>query len=818
MLLRRSPFTKTCRNLYFNVLHYKPSYKRPSFKAANHPFCTNTQLLESSYTNWIKQTSKGIPTKLFNNLNENASEEREHSKDSIPHYSSLSTCINNDHRGSSVLNDISIEEKETNKNAYATSDILRQLRSLAQIGETSLLSNKIEELKLEDVIIPPQSIIDILDEVISNTPHRNILPLQSEIESARHRNLENMNIDSPYYNYIYKHIPHLYKICRSYENIITHEKRFHEHYIWLCYHMDDIDTLQPLIYAYLKNSNCDSKVLSYIMSSFISNYEVEFSKNLFQNLLVLGGQVQPNLLENVLFQLVKVDSLFENLVFILQTWVKNTNCPPPSAKSMAILLKEYHKYGTEEEKKLFNSLIESYNLSNNHIIRAINLQEAIISRQATNFKKSIQENDFEEINCITCELKNSGSLKELSDVYYSFLDFFVRYSNIENVHILAMKMKKDNVPLDEEFFRVMSKYYVKNNKFLQLFSLLKDTSNKISFNDVYLKNLYESFIKTYPYHSEHFDDELKSWVKCSTIIPTDKKTKYLNCLNIRKVQSQLTPYSLKRDILNSKKYDSENWKEILWQQDRSGKAIRFSDQINFRINKGFRDILRKGIKPDVRVIESTFRRLNVDNRNRIMEILKYTRLLNKEVQKLNIYNLQMDSSKEDILQYMETYSAEFNLNNKLKLGRLLTNKGLFRESEVLLSSLNPEDMMDRSLMVKLNFQLRNYLSYSRFDEMIRIIDEFPINSIILSPYIHKQCCYIEKLLKRKMKIVKLKEAQEQRESQITKIDTALSKLRGLIGDIQIRLDQDKVDIDKLIKEMIEFLDRWISVKDDERKI
>ena len=88
-------------------------------------------------------------------------------------------------------------------------------------------------------------------------------------------------------------------------------------------------------------------------------------------------------------------------------------------------------------------------------------------------------------------------------------------------------------------------------------------------------------------------------------------------------------------------------------------------------------------------------------------------------------------------------------------------------------------------MVLLNLQLRNYLKQGHYSRMIDTINSFPIDEVVLSPYLYKQCQFIEKDLVRRLKLEKQKNCDKLDEFNCgVKLDDgnrALSSLRGLLG-------------------------------------
>ncbi|CUM64235.1 uncharacterized protein PRCAT00001830001, partial [Priceomyces carsonii] len=411
MALRQLPFSITCRNFLFNIKHYKPLRCRPSFRASNHPFCTNRQLLEASYSQWILRATRDIAPKILKEASRNTDLPRNdkgiednrflnvvasatggtnvlshvQNPQSLPLDDSFFEC-NDDHKTGSSGRNISRFDH--------TSDLIRG-KNIASIVEELILSNNKEAIAQSDILNT------IVNEVLRQAPPKSLIENNNEIDvpfNQSHKNPEHL---SSFYTYIYGKIPHLYNLFHTYEPYMRNSKTFQENYIWLCYHMNDIDSIQEIAFTYFGNQSYNSKTLSYIMSGFILNYEVEFSKNLFSNLISLGRPMEPVLLDVVVSLLVQVDSLFETLTFVLSKWRDSKICSPPSPKAMALLSTEYAKYGTAEEIHNLNDVVATSASPDHFLIKLAQLKNNIKSRDPNNFKKRILDSDLSTINLIS---------------------------------------------------------------------------------------------------------------------------------------------------------------------------------------------------------------------------------------------------------------------------------------------------------------------------------------------------------------------------------------------------------------------------------
>lgn len=839
MLFRQLPFSKTCRNLYFNLKNYKLTSKRPAFRSLNHPFCTNSQLLDASYTSWLLKTSKTIPSKIFNHITEKHERERQHRDREEDKFNSIPPSAIYINQASNLT----VRPELTVNDQHPQSSINEEVLKLTRENNIRLVSEKLKMLK-EDygVVVEPEIVNQIFELSLKNAPIRENLIDDCDIETPLFKGKVGLHLTVPYYKFIYHRIPHLYLIFQTYEKMMFNNKKFQENYIWLCYHMDDLDTLQQLIYVYLKHTDYESKILSYVMSGFILNYEVEFSKTLFQNLVGQCKQLDPKLLETVTYQFIKVDSLFENLVSVLEVWIKSNYCEKPTPTTISLILSEYYTYGNKEEIQLIQTLTSSLGYSDHHLIRQANLKHQIIGRDPNSIKKEITKADIIEFNEISKSLQ--GNKAELEDFYHSFMDFFGKYSDLKMIKFVIYKMQNEGIELNGGFFNIISKYYVSHEKFLQLLNYLQAISKNLEFNEIYLRDLFDGFVNTYPHYAQTFTSKFHKWIKENSIFKESDKDRLLSMLRIVKLESQYTPYRLYQNLLDSKKYESCDWSKILWERNIQGKSKCATAQVNFRISKGFNDVLRKGVKPDYRVLETTFRRLNIENKRKLFELVESIRIPQTKYEKLRILDLQIDATKPKLLKYYAKGINHLNSNNRVLLGRIFFNNGLYTQATEILQGMRKEEMNDRTYMAKLNIELRNFLACGDYASLVETIQQFPIDDIVLSEYIYNQCCYIEKKLMQKLANDEKKELQHNSQlgkqySYVTEdgnlvesmpmhgmkfpppklsIEPALKALRGLIGDIDARLAKDKIDITKEIQHMFTFLNKWITNERDERKI
>lgn len=830
---------KTCKAFYFNITHLKPPSRRPAFKSVVHPFSTNVQLLDASYSNWLLKTSKSIPSKIFKPVKYTAKEGDSTGKNSHHAFKNMSAlCLEAKSDVGLEMQGVLEELDSTDRNEH-----FRDIGELAFSKQYSALREKIEEMHDTYGTIEPDLMNTVFSIVMSDMPSRETLPNDDFLEEPMYMHKDKLGPNSNYYKFLQHSIPQLHLLHRSYEHMLSSNKQFQENYIWLCYHQNDVDSLQRLLYMYLKNLEYNSRVLGYILSCFALNYEVEFAKNVFQSLLALNKELSPLVLDTLISNFIKMGSLFENTVNVFYSWVNTSSTRKPYPETVARLLAEYYRYGRPDEIKSFISYIHTFGYAHHHKIDTVDLKYKIINRRPYSLKKRVTKADFQEIRDISNTLE--GRKNEKISFYYSMMEVFCKYSNIRDIEYLIRFMKEDDIILDKSFHYLISMHLVYNAKFFQLIHYMDTISKEINFDEVFLRYIFEGFVATFPHHAGIFVSEFSRWIMNTPTLPDDNRERLLRCFQLKKQKSQYIPYTMKKNVLDARKYDSLDWKELNLLKEENSAESPLQDQVTFRVTRGFKDILRKGVKPDIKVLEETFRKLNKGQRQSIWEILRLIRTSKQIITKFKIIEIQLHPSASSLMLFYEAEKSNLNANNRLTAARVFFNNRLFAQAEQLLENINSEEMNDRAQMIWLNVSLRNYLDSNKLSKMIHTVKHFPINDIVLSPYINTQCCYIEKNIKKKIAQQPSKkgwssisynansnassatahaEVDPPHRSDFAYTSTVeglkhvLHTVRGLIGDIQVRLLKDKLDIRNEIDGMFKLLDNWITSGGDDRKI
>lgn len=581
-----------------------------------------------------------------------------------------------------------------------------------------------------------------------------------------------------------KLIDSYFGICQKYERVLISSPIFQDLFIRLCYHKGEVEKLTQLVDLYLKNDVEDMKntTIAYIVGGFAMNYDVSSARSLFVTFTNIKKDLDIKLLEHTLLVFMEAGALFENLIHVLQTWILSRNVLP-TARAMSIILSQAHKYGTLEELKEIDLLIYRYDLNNNYLVRQVRLKEQISNRDInkTSFKKQIMSEDIMELNEIASTLAEQNQIEELKEFYYTMMSFFVRYSTLKYVELILYKAKEDGITLDQRFYELLLRYYLIHEKFLGLVQFLESVKQKIEFKPAYLQIICDTFIRTYPYYGGEFYERFMEFIGSSSKLTEQEKQNLAGTIKIKKLDSQLRPFGFGEKVISPRKYKSKDWEVMTRTMDKYSRR----KQVNFRVEKGFGDLLARGIKPDIRIIEETFRRGSLYHKTKILELSQTIRIPDKHQNRLSMINLQFATKKE--LQKFFKYNLEgLNCNDKIAFSRILRNKNLCEESLSVLSQINPEELVDHSRMTLFVFKLRTLIKLERFEDIIQELEAFPINEIYLSPYLIKQSIQLEQ----KVSNLQTSEAEE-----------CLMKFRAFIGDLKIMIHKDKLELNQKIEEM-----------------
>lgn len=712
-----------------------------------------------------------------------------------------------------VLKRHELEQKENEKQ-----DMKLRLMKLFQNGNFKEMNLLIQEYRHTGLTLPGDVLDDVVEEIrksASDVEEDQDHIYKTEIETPWFIGKNDLKAASQF-GRVYPQIPKFYEVFQLMKNKNPRKASLKslENGIWLCYHMDDADTLQLLLYAYLQKPAYDTKILSYAVNVFVINYDVQFAKSLFQSIVQMGKPLNSHLLSTTMANLIKVGAVFENIDILLQTWLKSPNCSPPDVKTAALVLKHFMKFGLVEEVDGFSQVIDDLGFKNHYLISMVQLHSEIQNRNSDQ-KKLLTLSDISRILLI----RNSVAYnKPALTVYYeSTLAFLARHSNTSMIQFIVEEMMKDGILPTNFAYDAIIQHYIAERKFIPLFSLIENSLvNFTEFEPHYVKYLFDAFVRAYPYLGAELSQSLHSWLqKSDNPLDLGTKQRILMACRVAKVESNLTPYALQKDELkNDRKYDSPEWcaiKHCLLNKLK----VKNKQQVTFRVNKGFRDVLRKGVKPDYHLLENTLRKLKHHYRVGILDSLNQMRMGSCRPRLQILHEILGNPTKERLKTFVKQIEPKLNTSDKIFLSRRLMNKGAFNEASELLSTVNKEEIGDQREMILLNLRLRNEIGRNNFEQCNHIIEHFPLDEVTLSPYILQQCCFIEKLLMNKIKALEANVSSKLHEM-TDLMQQTLKKLTGLIGDVEVRLQLDKKDLREKVVEMFQLLDEWIkkSNRDD----
>lgn len=579
-----------------------------------------------------------------------------------------------------------------------------------------------------------------------------------------------------------------YKVITNYEIFMLNNVKFQELYIRYAYHLNDLSTISRLLEKYLKDppQEINDKTIKYLIGAFTYNYELEKAKKIFFDITNLKRDLGTDVLEFTILKFIKSDALFDILIYILQTWIFSRNAVP-NAKIMSMVLFESYIYGTLEEIKAMETLVYRYQLNDHYLVWKSRLKFEILSRNK-HTKKSLVDEDIKEITKISEKLKALGDMNDLQDFYYSMVRFVSKYCRFQDIEVVINLLKKYNVPITEDFYSRFSSYYVTNGNFLELIDFIETCSTKIEFKIVFLRIIFKSFIKGYPHHASDFQKTLEIWVENGQFTEFQKKF-ILNSIKVKEMESELVPFVYGDNGINMRKYQLSNWKEI--SPYKNDKLTR--DQHHFRIERGFPEMIERGVKPDFFKILETFKKLSFDNREILIELTHKIRLESKFQDKLSLENLKY-ATEPELLEFQKYNLGDFNCINQLQFAKILINRKLFPQALEILDNLNnePEQITDNLRISIFINKLQIFKLQQDFHKFNEVIDTFNSKEIRINPYLIRQCISLNQSL------YKFEPPNE-----------SLEKLSGFISQITSIMKQDDIYLNHRISQLFDILNNWL---------
>ncbi|CAK9437981.1 uncharacterized protein LODBEIA_P23570 [Lodderomyces beijingensis] len=590
----------------------------------------------------------------------------------------------------------------------------------------------------------------------------------------------------------------------------TSYNHFLRNMVWVYYHLNDIDKLAHCV-SLLRN-HLDEQTIAYHLNALMTNYEFEAFKAEFKNIIINNNiKFSANLFDFIVTQLISSDCLFEILFHCYQVWDIAPKCERPTPESMCKILHEMYKYGTYPEVQTFESLVIKH-YGAHFSVQSEVFQNEIKIREYISLKKNLSDADYDVIERIMPD-----DNQEVEAFCLSWVKFMALYSDLENVkYIIQLYHDKTGESIPPGFFKSLVKYYRGNNQFHQLLKLFKESTKTIPYNEEYLKSLAGAFIDCYSRFAPEFVSQLNQWLGKP------------NFFKLQKLESQFTPFHLAEPInlrkyrgfgdlrrpRNSRSYDNDFGGVSGSIRPRSQAQVQVQAnlakaEVRFRIEEGFPALIERGIRPDVKVVYETFRAGGLEDAILIKNLLQRTRQYNWKVEKLfELRTLQHHSlTKEIALRYFRENKDQLNDSHKFIFIRILINFDLFEEAQYLLDGLDTYYMNDKNKAFQLNLQLRMYLAQNEFQEMIRVIKQFPLESAYLYPSMVNNCIHVESALIRKLR----KKNGDGLVSDKEKLEVGqlcLSTLRDFTARAESVILEDDGKIPELIASTFETLDEW----------
>lgn len=672
---------------------------------------------------------------------------------------------------------------------------------LYQLGDYSQMYNEIVKFKAQGITIPVSLLIEM-----ASTLHE-ALPIDTSREDLHRCTVEAPNFFAAKQirllslaAFASSPLKYLHLAFSLYELEYLENTKFLEKFIWLCYHTNDVDTIQRLFHKYLQTSLYDCTTLSHITNAFVYNYDVEFAKNLFVSIIGMQKPLDDAYLSTTLLSFTHVKALYDNMLYIFQKWCSSDNCESPNPKTIALILKQSNLYGNPAETAVINDLVDRLGYQNNFFVRMVRSQAAIINRD-NNKLKVITEDDFKGI----LEIRNGlgGSRAALRAYYESYLHFFCTYSTMTPVQFILREMNKDGIRLTRFVYDSIATHYISTRKFVPLYKFIKKfLAETMIFEPIYAKFMFDGFLRAYPYHGNSLAHRMALWLKGH--LSVKELQRLMESCKLKKLNSSLNPYALQSSDLNADiKYDSPEWKDIQYIPDQPALKMQRRRQMSYRAELGLKEILRKGICPDYSIIEDTLRNSGPAIRKGILKALPGLRMTKYSL-RLQIYNFILDRpEKHAFVDFVKKMEPELNTSDRIFLARRALNKCDYSGCSLLLKGVNPLELTDSRHMIILNLKLRNSVQSNDFAAFDESISNFPLNEITLSPFLLKQSKFVEKMLAKKIK------ATDGSSPNAKGMVASLAKLQGLIGDIEVRLEKDTNDINLVMDDMFTLLTLWV---------
>lgn len=676
---------------------------------------------------------------------------------------------------------------------------------LFQTGNLDLLHEKLEAYKDSGMFVSTETIVEMTSLYYNNPP----------VRAGQGYLLESITEDPLFYakRDLWQHVLYLersawmqglHKVYALYESNCIEDEAFLSRYIWLCYHTEDLQSLQRLLHHYLKLPLYDSRTLGYIVNAYSYCHDVQFAKTLLSSFIGMNKPLTEALLSSVLVSFVKVGALYDVIYDAFMEWNASSTCESPFPLSMALVLEQTYKYGTPEQVEQMTNICEQLGYDRNILVQMIRQQAKIYLRDHEG-KKALTDDDIKEI----LETKKSLGMSRLAlSVYYeSYVQFLSKYSTIRVIQILLKEMRKDKVPISKLSCDAMVNHFANNHKFVQLLEFMeKFVSKSNACEPAYIKALFTGFVKAYPHNGEEFTQQMALWIQSNDALSNEEREILSAECQISVLRSNLKPCDTVHSMLRI--YDKQNRK--LWLQVKSGSDgdANGKSQVRVRLEQELRDLARKGIRPEYGLVESTFKHLGYQKRIDLLQRLQSLGYARRPA-RLEIHHFFLTKpTRDQIHQFARDILDKLNTSDKLFLARKVSATHDHDLTTALLMSVDQTNMTDTREMFRFNLLMRIFIESGNYDGLTEAVEKFPLDRITLSEYLVKQCMFVEKALKRKIAAAEISSP----EKSTVDMTNALSQVQAFIGNVQARLHNDKAHIQALSDRMFRLLDSWVPGK------
>lgn len=803
---RPLPFLRSHFKLGWSIRQNQRLREKPSLRAIRRPFAATQPIRGASCTYWLKDTAKDSDQK--------PPERCKPHKLVTEHKQSLGSA--EPVADKAAINNTFLAR--SNVSAQDPTWAEKEIIQLYQDADFLTMYNKLNTFEAQGISISKDIVADIMANVYENPPIDSSVNylLQSPVEQPFFFIKYSLRLQTRYASYS-THVKHLYDIATLLEKKQSFDDQFLKIYIWLCYHMEDLSTLQRLLYKYLQSPTYDTRTLSYIINAFTYSYDVEYAKSLFISIIGMGRPLDESLLSSTLFAFIRVKALYDNNREIYNAWMALADCESPHPKTVAMFANQTYMYGTEKEIAAVEADIQSLGYENNFLVQLTRTQTAIVLKD-TNKKKTISQDEIKSI----LEVRNTlGRTKYALKVYYeSYIRFFSIHCDMAMIQFILKEMKKDGIPLSRYCYEMISNHYVSDAKFFQLFQFMKRFVTRYTqFDLFFVRQMFHAFIKSYPHHAETFSRTFDMWIQESPNLSNHDKHVLQGECQVSRSNSSMTPFkNSPTELKNKNKYSSSNWAVLGPSSGSSQDRSHKKHVVQSTEEEGIKNLLRKGIRPHYFFIEDLLKKLNKRERTKLLRFLPTIRMT-RTLARLRIYDFLLDNpNKDKLAKFYRQIGHELNTSNKILLARRTLNSNDYATTAEILDSIGSSDMTDSRRMLLLNLKLRNNLGRNDIAGCTRDIESFALDKITLNPYIHIQCRYIEKMVRKKIQAcIKHQEAlvhgngdiaEKHQLSIVEELRDFHQKLQGFIGDVQIRLKKDQLDMQILIEETFQLLSQW----------